>query len=283
MSVSTQPREERSRSTAIRRSKTRSTLRCGIRQRTLPIPSVKETILDLVRELSSLDRSKRVFGAERRSSGWGHEYRFNKPLTADRVAEFETQNGIRLPEDYREFIQTVGDGGAGPHYGIKSLADSSEYSRLSVPFPWSAELTLSSDEDRELWETYPGALVVSERGCAYCDVLIVNGDAHGRIWSDFTAVDCPLSPTHDSFLSWYVDWATRCINTIRREPLLDRIAVGMTIEELKQVLGPDIQRWDSTALLPSSPAYYVGFTNTNASFEIDENDRVKKINKMNQV
>lgn len=248
-----------------------------------PIPNLKETILTLVRELSSLDRNRRVFGAERRSSGWGHDYRFNKPLKADHVSEFEIQHGIQLPEDYREFILTVGDGGAGPNYGIKTLAESSKYSHLSVPFPWKAELTLSGDAEYDLWETYPGVLVSSERGCAYYDVLIVNGDAHGQIWSDFTAVDCPLSPTHDSFLDWYVDWAQRCISTIKREPLLDRITVGMTVDDLKQILGPDINRWDSTAGLPDSPAYYVGFTNTNASFGMDENDRVKKINKMNQV
>lgn len=248
-----------------------------------PIPNLRETIRTLIRELTSLDRNKRVFGAERRLSGWGHGYRFNNPLKADHVSEFEIRHGIQLPEDYREFILTVGDGGAGPNYGIKTLAESSRYSHLSVPFPWKAELTLSGDAEYDLWETYPGVLVSSERGCAYYDVLIVNGDAHGQIWSDFTAGDCPFSPTHDSFSDWYFDWAQRCINTIKREPLLDRITVGMTVDDLKQVLGPDINRWDSTAGLPDSPAYYVGFTNTNASFGMDENDRVKKINKMNQV
>ena len=247
------------------------------------IPSVKDTILNLVGELSSLDRCRRVFGAKRRSSGSGHDYRFNEPLAAKHVTEFEAHHGIQLPKDYREFILTIGDGGAGPHYGIKSLADSSQYSHLSVPFPWKAELKLLNVAEYDLWETYPGVLVTSDRGCAYCDVLIVNGDAHGQIWSDFTAVDCPLSPTHESFLDWYVDWAERCINTIKREPLLDLIKVGMTIDDLKQILGPGINRWDSTASLPDSPAYYVGFTNTNASFGMDENDRVAKINKMTQV
>lgn len=248
-----------------------------------PISHIKQTIVSLVRELSSLDRHKRVFGAERRSSGWGHDYQFNAPLKANFVSDFEAHHRIQLPEDYREFILTVGDGGAGPHYGIKTLAESSKYSDLSVPFPWRAESTLSGDAEYELWETYPGVLVTSERGCAYYDVLIVNGDAHGQIWSDFTAVDCPLSPTHHSFMDWYIDWAQRCISTIKREPLIDRITVGMSVDDLKQILGPDINRWDSTAGLPESPAYYVGFKNTNASFGMDENDRVKKINKLNQV
>ena len=104
-----------------------------------------------------------------------------------------------------------------------------------------------------------------------------------EIWSDFTAVDSPLSPTHYAFVDWYIAWAERCISTIKREPLLDRITVGMTVDDLIQILGPEINRWDSTAGLPDSPAYYVGFKETNASFGMDENDRVKMINKLNQV
>ena len=144
-------------------------------------------------------------------------------------------------------------------------------------------MTLLTDAEYDLWETYPGVLVISERGCAYYDVLVVNGDANGQIWSDFSAVDCPISPTNDSFLDWYVGWAQRCINTIKREPLLNRVAVGMTVDELQQILGPDMNRWDGTADLPDSPAYYIGFTNTNATFGMDGNDHVKKINHMNQV
>jgi hypothetical protein len=57
----------------------------------------------------------------------------------------------------------------------------------------------------------------------------------------------------------------------------------MTIDKLKEILGPNIDRWDSTADLPDSPTYYVGFENTNASFAMDHNDCVKDINKMEQV
>ena len=242
-----------------------------------PIPSIKDTIQPLVRELSSLDPRRRVFGAK------PHNYRFNKPLKPRRVADFESQHGFQLPADYREFVLTVGDGGAGPHYGIKSLAEASKYSELNMPFPWSTEVTLSTDAEYDLWETYPGVLVIAERGCGYYDVLVVNGDANGQIWSDFSSVDCPIRPTHDSFLDWYVEWAQRCINTIKREPLLNQVTVGMTVADLQRILGPDMNRWDSTADLPDSPAYYIGFTNTNASFGMDENDRVEKINKMKQV
>lgn len=229
-----------------------------------------------------LDYQFRVFGAKR-GSLWGHGYEFNKTISEHAVDTFQRQNQIELPADYREFITQIGDGGAGPHYGIKSVADAAKYSDLPASFPWSSEITLDSDSDFGLWETLPGVLVIAERGCGYSDVFVVNGIAKGQIWSDFTAVDCPLSPTHGSFTDWYVEWAERCIATIKREPLIDQIQVGMSVDEVRDVLGADMSQWTGKGNLPDSPAYYIGFKNTNASFSIGEDHKVQKINKMNQI
>lgn len=236
----------------------------------------------MVDELRALDRQFRVFGSKR-ANGWGHGYRFNDLLRQSHIDAFERDHRIRLPSDYQEFIVEIGDGGAGPHYGVQTLAEASKYSSPSAIFPWTAEITLSTDDEFDLWETLPGVLVIAERGCGYTDVLVVNGDAHGEIWSDFSVVDCPLSPSHVTFLEWYVDWATRCIATIKREPLIKLIRVGMAIDDVREVLGTDMRRWSGTANLPDSPAYYIGFANTNASFSMDEHDRVKRVNKTEQV
>lgn len=243
---------------------------------------LRDRIVQLVNELSSLDPKQRVFGANFQNK-LGHRYTFNQPLAESEVVSFEREHAIALPSDYREFVTQVGDGGAGPHYGVRRLADAASASDLETSFPWTSEVTLTTDSDWHTWETLPGVLVISDRGCGYSDILIVNGHANGQIWSDITAVDCPLSPTHNTFMDWYVSWAEQCIATIRREPLLDQIRVGMSVEEVRDILGTDMQRWTGTAALPDSPAYYIGFTNTNASFSIGTDDRVKAINRMHQV
>lgn len=51
----------------------------------------------------------------------GHRYELAPPLALNRVEGFESQYGVRLPDSYREFLLTVGDGGGGPGYGIYNL------------------------------------------------------------------------------------------------------------------------------------------------------------------
>src|SRR5215510_742048 len=56
-----------------------------------------------------------VFGAE------AHGFALNTPLAEADVAAIERQHGITLPADYRRFITEVGNGGAGPSYGVFPL------------------------------------------------------------------------------------------------------------------------------------------------------------------
>jgi hypothetical protein len=56
----------------------------------------------------------------------------------------------------------------------------------------------------------------------------------------------------------------------------------MTLEEVRGVLGGHMQRWEPTAGQLNAPAYYIGFTNTNASFRMGADDRVLSIYKSDQ-
>src|SRR5215470_8995398 len=74
-----------------------------------------ESIRNAIEALRERDSTFQLFGALR------HRYELNPQLNELEVAEFEQQRSIRLPEAYRHFVLNVGDGGAGPYYGVFRL------------------------------------------------------------------------------------------------------------------------------------------------------------------
>jgi hypothetical protein len=51
-------------------------------------------------------------------------FTMNPCLTEEEVARFEERHKVRLPEEYRLFLMTVGNGGKGPPlYGLPRLGE----------------------------------------------------------------------------------------------------------------------------------------------------------------
>lgn len=71
---------------------------------------------DLIRErisrLAQEDPALQRFGARR------HRYAFGPVLAEREVREYEERHSFRFPAAYRDFLLTVGNGGAGPYYGL---------------------------------------------------------------------------------------------------------------------------------------------------------------------
>jgi hypothetical protein len=44
-----------------------------------------------------------------------------RPCQKSELAAFESTNRIGLPNDYRQFLAMIGNGGAGPFYGLARL------------------------------------------------------------------------------------------------------------------------------------------------------------------
>jgi hypothetical protein len=72
----------------------------------------KADILDALSSLARTDREGVVFESR------AHGYRLNPPLAETTVEAFERAHGVALPSDYRLFITEIGNGGAGPCYGL---------------------------------------------------------------------------------------------------------------------------------------------------------------------
>jgi hypothetical protein len=69
-----------------------------------------------IEKLRAMHLGLRLFAADH------HRYEFNPPLAEIDLLRFEERNRISLPKDYRDFVLNVGNGGAGPYYGISFTA-----------------------------------------------------------------------------------------------------------------------------------------------------------------
>lgn len=188
--------------------------------------------------LKEADPSCELFGARR------HKYNFNSPLKESEVESFERRFNIRLPEDYRCFIMNIGNGGAGPYYGLETLENSlfadldfkreNEFVDPSIPFPitepWNLEYEGNEDDESEVesfdeqyfdpkWDS--GILRICNFGCGVTMNLVVNGAEYGHIWVDDRCNDGGIYPDpyfgqteRTSFLEWYEMWLKRSLNDI---------------------------------------------------------------------
>jgi hypothetical protein len=155
----------------------------------------------------------RVFGAD------VHGFRLNPPLPEADVTAFETVHNVSLPYDFRQFLTDIGNGGAGPFYGIFPLGKMDDnfglqtwqekdgfVGILSEPFPlgeeWndissqpSAELADrdESEYDRQMdvfqrayWDgsLVNGAVPICHEGCALRIWLVLTGAQSGYLWED---------------------------------------------------------------------------------------------------
>ena len=143
---------------------------------------------------------------------------------------FEKLHAVTLPDDYRHFMSHIGNGGAGPYYGVFPLGQmdgtGEEFELwnerdgligvLSESFPLrDAWNDLSGRPSEELLETNleeyerqlgefekiywdpartNGALPICHMGCALRIWLAVSGEEAGHLWRDGRADDTGLSP-----------------------------------------------------------------------------------------
>lgn len=175
----------------------------------------------------------------------GKHAEFGTPLQSRKVDEFELQLGINLPEDFKNFVVEIGNGGFGPGLGLIPLGTESVIdaripasdNRLLNPrgsfiyvSDWNfpplrhAMETSSSDED-DLMDYYfsvdriDGAIRIADLGCGAIALLVVNGHESGKIWLDYRGTFGGIVPAtrtatdtdHIEFLNWYDAWLTEII------------------------------------------------------------------------
>ncbi len=175
-------------------------------------------IKDGLHLLRTTKSALKVFGAK------AHRFLLHPPLSEQTVRDFEVRHHITLPSDYRDFLILIGNGGAGPAYGLFKLDETDDgvghrtwgendwfVGVLSQPFPhtdswndlsqepvydesreddpeWEDEYQRKLDqwEDQVYWSpaTVNGAIPICHLGCAYRQWLVVTGSEAGNVWND---------------------------------------------------------------------------------------------------
>lgn len=194
-----------------------------------------------IEQLRQLDKNLTLFGSNR------HKYNLNPKLSEDTLLNFEKTHNITLPEDYKEFLTKIGNGGVGPAYGLEifenGLFDDLDYKRPnsllnpSKPFPhtkpWNEEFvsTVNEEDNEEEYERQyfefnknlmNGVLAISNFGCGISLNLVVNGEEYGNIWTDDRGNDGGIYPSNElgnkgriKFLNWYELWLNNSLNEIK--------------------------------------------------------------------
>ena len=165
----------------------------------------------------------RAFGAD------VHGFRLNPPLSEADVMAFENVHNVSLPHDFRQFLTDIGNGGAGPFYGVFPLGkidenfglgtwqeDDGFVGVLSEPFPLEQEWNdIASQPSAELAEgdeseysrqmdnfqsTYwrsslvNGAIPICHEGCGLRIWLVLTGTQAGYLWEDRRSEYAGLKP-----------------------------------------------------------------------------------------
>lgn len=194
----------------------------------------------IVRDLNNIRRWNRweeVFGAN------VHHFECYPPLAESELIQFEIKFGIRLPVEYRLFILLVGNGGAGPAYGVFRLGEMDDgvgsmkwdsmdgfVGDLKVSFPFCESWndlngmpqveSLCDEVQDHLFEAFDqvyfrpldGAIPICHRGCALRDWLVISGSEAGNVWRDDRADYGGIYPftlpgkERVTFYQWYCAW-----------------------------------------------------------------------------
>lgn len=196
-------------------------------------------LVDIKQKLASLkkrDAGLSLFGANK------HRYSLQPPLREHDIRKFEQRHTIVLPQGYVQFLTGLGNGGAGPFYGLERLGSSlSAGLDPSIPFPhtqpWNQKFQPTVDENDEEYEQQleafeedyfsvkhlTGVIAICDFGCAVNLNLVVNGAEYGNIWTDDRASDYGIYPSQElgnegriGFLDWYEKWLDNSLASLAK-------------------------------------------------------------------
>ncbi len=152
----------------------------------------------------------------------------NSAIELSELEQFENEAGVRIPDDYREFLLRIANGGHS-HCRLVSLSDwcasywgdDAKPSFVAEPCivtpdvheygkEWldrSGVVDWNARWDRNEWNPMFGTIAVAEIGCGLFFSMVMNGPFRGRIfsWGDH-ALNPPYMYPHNNFGEWFESW-----------------------------------------------------------------------------
>ena len=133
-----------------------------------------------------------------------HKYELQPPLPPATVRKLEAKCGVRLPDDYFEFVVRIAEAGAGPSYGINPVR------KVFSPDLGTFPITDTGDPDPDAGfdtdDEVGGCFLLAEHGCATDAYLVVAGAEAGKVWVFAGGGDGLWHPMRMQFLEWYEGW-----------------------------------------------------------------------------
>lgn len=169
----------------------------------------------ILQKLAEVQRKKLTgHGAEQHKC-----FRLNPPVDQKTLENFERDQKVTLPTDYRCFLTLAGNGGAGPYAGLHKLDHWREFLEgatddvpadvLSLPSPLRPSMSRGSDWESKLGQCvspYQGTIAIGSQGGVFEIGLIVTGKCAGRVVYLYWDGDAPYLVREPDFLSWYERW-----------------------------------------------------------------------------
>lgn len=165
-------------------------------------------------QLIELDKSFEVFGSE------SHRYKLNPCISIAQIQTIESHFQIQLPEDYRDFLLEIGNGGAGPGYGLlgvdTTLIDVEKtqpdcFSQVfSLTQEWNNLDLLQLNNGKSVSEYFDdkfirGTISVADYGCGIQARLVITGEQRGGIWIDDRTNEAGIYPLTSHCAAFFHD------------------------------------------------------------------------------
>jgi len=202
-----------------------------------------------IEQLDLLDKQRQVFGAQ------SHDYRLYPTLTTEEISQFENWLGAPFPGDLQAFYREVGNGVAGPHYGLLEAGAVTGY-RPGEIYTDAAKLrAMSGDGSRESEDGYfevnkdsiTGLMTIIDEGCGHETCLITTGPRAGEVVH--VSIEGYVHETGKKLIEVYERWLDHELGKFEavRKMMID----GSTLDEISSTVVEQFRSYDAEDIIVS--------------------------------